>query len=151
MQKHADIFKLDIAEKMELQTLIETKNHKPRPGQSILGDALEALIGAIYIDRGYKKARDFVTVQLIEKHVRFDRLEKTVISFKGRLLEWNQKHKKSIELKVRDISKEDKRPCFECQVMMNNQILTSARGRSKKRAEENACEMACNKLEVLES
>lgn len=139
-----------IAEKMGFQDLIETRNHRPRSGQSILGDALEALVGAIYIDYGYKKARSFIAERVIDKHVRFNELEKAVISFKGRLLEWNQKQKKDLELQVRHIDTDSKRPVFECLVMLNNQVLTSAKGRSKKKAEENASEMACVKLGLLE-
>lgn len=140
-----------LAEKMGLQDLIETRNHKPRSGQSILGDALEALVGAIYIDQGYKKARFFVTEKMIEKHVRFKDLEKAVISFKGILLEWSQKNKENIQLQVREIEGKGNRPAFECQVMKQEKIITSSKGRSKKRAEERACEQACTKLGITEA
>jgi ribonuclease-3 len=140
-----------IAEKMGLQDYIETRNHRPKSGQAILGDALEALIGAIYIDLGYKKARQFVTEKLIEKHVRFSDLEKAVISFKGRLLEWNQKEKKNIELQIQPLANEGNRPGFECLVLMDKKILSRAKGRSKKRAEESASEQACKKLGLLDS
>ena len=139
-----------LAEKMGLQDLIETRNHKPRSGQAILGDALEALIGAIYIDQGYKKARFFVTEKMIEKHVRFKDLENTVISFKGRLLEWGQKNKKDIQLQVREIEGNSSRPAFECQVIQGQKVVTSSKGRSKKKAEERASEQACEKLGVLQ-
>ena len=137
-----------IAEKMGLLELIETRNHRPKTGQAMLGDALEALIGAIYIDRGYACAQRFVKMKLIDKHVQFNDLDKTVISFKGQLLEWKQKNKKKLELTVKNIGGGEGRPGFECLVHLDGDLVASARGRSKKRAEENACEKAFSKLQI---
>ncbi len=137
-----------IAEKMGLLELIETRNHRPRAGQAMLGDALEALIGAVYIDRGYEYAQRFVKKKLIDKHVLFNDLDKTVISFKGQLLEWKQKNKKKLELTVKTIGGGEGRPGFECLVHLDGELVAKARGRSKKRAEENACEKAFSQLKI---
>ncbi|MBT8195126.1 MAG: ribonuclease III, partial [Bacteroidia bacterium] len=63
---------------------------------SIYGDAVEALIGAVYIDRGYKKADTFVRNRIINYHIDIDELEFKEENFKGKLLNWAQKEKHNV-------------------------------------------------------
>ena len=66
-------------------------NHK-----SVYGDTLEALIGALYLDKGYERTSKMVLERIIQSDININRLLKTEIDFKSRIIEWGQKNKKSV-------------------------------------------------------
>ncbi|NJK87062.1 MAG: hypothetical protein HC906_14895 [Bacteroidales bacterium] len=84
-----------IAIKLGIPNIIKSKinceNHK-----SIYGDALEALIGALYLDKGFKKTRKIVLERIIRNHINMAKLQETEHDFKSRIIEWGQKNKKDI-------------------------------------------------------
>lgn len=112
---------------------------------NIAGNTLEALIGAVMIDKGYEVARS-VVVRLWSQH-----LEQVVrargapppMNYKGRLLAWGQKNKKKVALEVErlDDTKE-----FKARVIIDGQKISEGRGRSRYAAEEQAARLAWRKL-----
>ena len=84
-----------IAIKLGIPNIIKTKlsseNHK-----SLYGDALEALIGALYLDKGFKRTKEIVIERIIYNHINLSKLQDTESDFKSRIIEWGQKNKKDV-------------------------------------------------------
>ena len=115
---------------------------------SISGDAYEALIGAIYLDKGYEAVQQFILTRIINIHIDMEEVESKEIDFKSRFIEWGQKEKKEFqfEMIVDGSSASDK--LFTIQLVVENEILGSAQHFSKKRAEQMVSEQACIALKI---
>jgi ribonuclease-3 len=138
-----------IALKLGLNILIES--NKDRFGSkpsSINGDAYEALIGAIYLDKGYKAAQQYVLTHIIDVHIDMLEVETKEVDFKSKFIEWAQKEKKeySYETITNGADSSDKQ--FTVQLIVENQILGSVQHISKKRAEQMVSEQACLALGI---
>ena len=91
----------ELGKRIGLKELINSKLDKET--KSIFGDALEALIGAIYIDKGYEITQDFVHQKLLSNHIDLETLINTETDFKSRVIEWCQKEKCEIKFVVVEI------------------------------------------------
>jgi len=137
----------EIGSKMQLHRYIESRLRRPEKGESVLGDALEALIGAVYIDKGFEGARKFVVERIIERFINFEELDQQVISYKGKLIEWAQKHKKQFQIKIaQEEGIRPDRPKFRCEIWVDDQLISASTAGSKKKAEEKTAAMAYSKL-----
>ena len=110
---------------------------------NIAGNLLEALVGAIYLDRGYSKATEFIHRILIDTNLSMRDLENKVISYKSLMVEWAQKYHKTIAF----VSEEDPTykghtKYFQAKVMINDKVFAKAHDTSKKKAEERAAKRA---------
>ena len=134
-----------IAIKLGIPNIIKTKltseNHK-----SIYGDALEALIGALYLDKGYKKTREIVLERIIHNHINLTKLQDTENDFKSRIIEWGQKNKKDVSFACFEEQSENN-TIFVSHLIIVDEIVGRGVGSSKKEAEQNAARQA---LKVLE-
>ncbi|MBN2350592.1 MAG: ribonuclease III [Bacteroidales bacterium] len=122
---------------------ITNDNHK-----SIYGDALEALIGAIYLDKGFKKTKKYILERIIENHINLTKLQQTEVDFKSRLIEWGQKNRKNINFSnFEEQNKEDKSPVFVSYILIVDEIIGRGVGSSKKEAEQNAAKQALENID----
>jgi len=126
-----------LAEKIGLEELIVSS--LDRESKSILGDALEALIGAIYLDKGYGKAEDFILSKLIQNHVELNDVIETETDFKSRAIEWAQKNKKTYEFQIEEIDSEFSKT-YLAKLFMDNELKGKGEALSKKKAEQLASE-----------
>ncbi len=85
-----------LAEQIGLVPLIKTQTIGEHTLKHIAGDAFEALIGAIYLDKGYKRTKKFILKNILIKHIDLDTLEKTEDNYKSQLIEWGQKYKREV-------------------------------------------------------
>ncbi len=129
-----------IGKKINLHDLIEIRENIAIKHSSILGNAFEAIVGALYLDLGYKKTKDFIVEGIIKQHVDIENLETKKVNFKSFLLEWSQKAKKHLRYEVIEISKENETPKYKATVYLDNEKFESGIGRSKKKAEQKAAE-----------
>ncbi|HOZ90623.1 MAG TPA: putative dsRNA-binding protein [Bacteroidia bacterium] len=105
------------------------------------------MIGAIYIDRGYGKARQFILERMINHHVDLESLEATEINFKSRILNWSQRTKNTVAFEtVEDEKSNDK--LIRVRLMINGEEVSTGMDFVKKKAEQIAAERACTKLEI---
>ncbi len=136
----------DIALKMGIGNIVIARltkdNHK-----ALFGDALEALIGAIYLDRGYKKARKFILDRILSHHFNLEILSETEIDFKSRIIEWGQKNKKDINFTCQEQANGDNKiPVFVSHLLVFDDIVGMGMGKSKKEAEQNAARQATQSI-----
>jgi ribonuclease-3 len=127
-----------------LDTFIETSANTSR-SKSIFGDAFEALIGAIYLDKGYKTCRKFVLEKVIIDYVDVDRLIEEETDFKSKLGEWVQKNKALHEYKITENNR-GKFNTYTCELFINDQKQANAEERSKKKAEQQAAKAFFSKM-----
>ncbi len=128
--------------------LVKNKKGKMR-SKSLYGNALEALIGALYLDCGYKKAQHFIEQKLIEKRLDLDDLSRKVASYKGALLEWAQKEKIAVQFHITGCWGESHAREYQISLLVNGQLMGTGFGDSKKKAEEAAAkEVYCTKLQA---
>lgn len=123
---------------------VANDNHK-----SVYGDALEAVIGAIYLDRGYKKTKKFILERIVDHHINLRTLSETEIDFKSRIIEWGQKNRKDINFTCQEKTNPDtKTPQFVSHLLIADKIIGLGSGTSKKEAEQNAARQALIKIEI---
>jgi ribonuclease-3 len=135
---------------MGLHVFIDSNTVKNIDKSHIFGDALEALIGAIYLDTNYQTTKYFVTRKILSKYVDLAEIEQNDTNFKSRLIEWSQKNKKEIRFETTEETGNEKagQPKFISVIIVENNQLGRGTGSSKKEAQQNACREA---LEILES
>ncbi len=138
----------DIAEELSLHGFIVSKLNNQKRAKSLGGDALEALIGAIYLDRGIDYAANFIHQHVLAEKRAFDQMENQVISYKGLLIEWAQKQRKPIEFTLLDEWGKQHNKTFKMGLKLNNELFSTGRGKSKKIAEEEASKRAFDQLNI---
>jgi len=132
----------ELGKELNLIDLVETKIPKNNFGNNIHGNLFEALVGAIFLDKGYKQCEKFITDRIIEPHVDIERLEGRVISYKSLLIEWCQKEKKTFDYNVYEDTGNDDIKHFSVKLSINGKVVSKARATSKKKAEEKASKRA---------
>ncbi len=123
----------------------------PNKQSSLLGDAFEAVIGAVYMDRGYTFTKEFLLTRIIKPHVDIHKLEITETNFKSRLIEWCQHFGKEIQFIQVDNPPGDSTKLFNVQVLVDGAVCGLGRDFNKKSAEKLAAEKACEFLKVFET
>jgi ribonuclease-3 len=121
-----------------------TNSHK-----SMNGDALEALVGAVYLDKGFKKCKRFVLHRLIFPHFDIDEIVNNNRNFKSMLIEWIQKENKTIKFDIINEQGFTHYKEFTALILINDEEISTGKGHSKKKAEQSAAEQACEKLKLL--
>jgi len=137
-----------IANQLQIETLIVSNLDKRKRAKSINGDTLEALIGAIYLDIGIDAASSFIKSRILGDAQSFSELEKQVLSFKSKLIEWSQKERKSLSFVPLNSWGSDHNKTFEMGVLLDEQLIGSGIGQSKKLAEESAAHLVFTNLQL---
>ena len=136
-----------IAVKLGLDKIIISSTRNLAHNTNIYGDALEALIGAIYLDQGYRVAKKFVFETLIKEHINIDKVLKSEVDFKSRLIEWGQKNRVDVRFEVTDSSYDaQNNPIFISCVKVAEVEIGSGKGYSKKESHQKAAKIAIKKL-----
>ena len=135
---------------MGLNVFINSNTTKHIDKSHIYGDALEALIGAIYLDKDYQTTKFFVTKKILSQFVDLNEIEQNDSNFKSQLIEWSQKNKKEISFETTEDSPENsKQPKFRAVVKINNKQIGKGTGTSKKEAHQEAAKESLKKLNDL--
>lgn len=116
---------------------------------NMLGNALEALIGAIYLDQGFDACYRFIDDVLIKKHIDIDKISETEVNFKSNLIEWGQKNRLPISFEIIDsFQDEQSNPVFQTAAVLveTGEHIGIGIGYSKKESQQNAAQMAMKKI-----
>jgi ribonuclease-3 len=139
-----------LARKLGFEQLIQYDNrmvNSTRQG-SLLGDAFEALIGAIYLDKGYDFTKNFLINHIIKSHIDIHKLEQTETNFKSKLIEWCQRHGKDITFELIENQDGESNKLFTVQASVDGEIMGQGKEFNKKNAEKLAAEKACEALSI---
>jgi len=115
--------------------------------RSMYGDAFEALIGAIYLDKGYTKTQKFILERIIRIHVDLHEIEQTEKNFKSLILNWGQREKHSIVFET--VEEEQKDRLIKVRLLVDDNEVAVGIDFVKKKAEQIAAQAACTTLGLL--
>ncbi|WOD44810.1 ribonuclease III [Hwangdonia lutea] len=132
----------ELGRDLNLIDLVESKIPSGQFGDNIHGNLFEALVGAIFLDRGYKYCEKFIFKRVIIPYVDIETLEGKVISYKSLLIEWCQKEKKTFRYNVYEDTGNDEVRHFSVKLSIDDKVIAKARATSKKKAEEKASKRA---------
>jgi len=140
----------EIADNMGLDVIL-SEYSLGKMSSSMLGNALEALVGAIYIEFGYEKTKNYVIRNILMRYLDMNDLEIRDDNHKSQLLEWCQKNGKEINFTTLAKFKLDKRDCFKVAVVIDGQEISTAEDFNKKSAEQTASSKAIEILNIQHS
>lgn len=137
----------DIALKMGLKKItFYNKFDNSLKVSQIFGNTLEALIGAVYLDKGYAKTKTWVEKTVIMPHLFIDDLEVVEINIKNRLYGWANKNGKVLEFDLLEEKFEGGRRLFTVGATIDGELVAQAKGYNKKDASQIAAQLAVEKL-----
>jgi ribonuclease-3 len=136
-----------ISDRLGLSRLLVSSTRVSSQKNHILGNALEAFIGAIYLDQGYQKTYRFIERKIILAYINIDALAKKEVNFKSKLLEWSQKYKVQMKFELTEnFINNENNPFFHSQVLLNGLVAGIGKGYSKKESQQEASQQALNKI-----
>ena len=129
----------NIAINIGLDKLIKYSSKQSSHNSYMSGNAFEALIGAIYLDRGYRACKKFMEERIIGQYINLDKISRKEVNFKSKLIEWSQKNKFEIEFRLIGQTLDDNQnPVFETQIIVENIPGGTGKGYSKKESQQEA-------------
>ncbi len=130
-----------VGKSLDLYPLLQSRAEKNHYGDDIHGNIFEALVGAVFVDGGFFKCCSFVETKIIQPYIDLDDLKGLVVSYKGTLVNWFQKQKKTYEYDVFEDSGANKL-MFKAKLFVDNMLIASARASNKKKAAEKVSKRA---------
>lgn len=137
---------IDLAENLSVGKEIPVRKQFDLPRETIIGNTLEAIFGAMYYDQGFSKTKRII-IDVYKKYLDLDHLISKNADFKSMLQEWTQKRKKNIVYRCNEVSKDSSKPEFEAEVFIDSSPFGKGRGKSKKIAEKKAAEIAWARID----
>ena len=136
-----------LANEMGLGQLLVSSGHSNSHNSYVEGNAFEALVGAIYLDRGYDACLEFFEKRVLGKYINLDKVAFKEVNFKSKLLEWSQKNRVRMEFQMLKQLKDDNgSPIFSFQVMLEGIEGEKGNGYSKKEAQQMASRETLQRL-----
>jgi len=133
------VFLTKLTHRIKLDKFIQTNDNNSSESSHIYGDALEALVGALYLDRGYDKAKEFIIKKLLADHVDLKKVESTNTNYKSQLIEWCQKKRKKISFETNEnFQEKTKTISFISIIKIDDKIIGQGEGKTKKEAHQHA-------------
>ncbi|MDQ8015129.1 MAG: ribonuclease III [Flavobacterium nitrogenifigens] len=132
----------NVGKKLNLLHYIRTKASPTQFGETVYGNLLEALIGAIYVDSGFSSCERFIYKNILVDFDNLEQLENKVTSYKSLYIEYCQKHKKTFKFEAYDDDGKDHLKHFSVRLLLDGKVIARARATSKKKAEEKAAQRA---------
>jgi len=138
-----------IGEELGLFELAHISNHNKNFGDDIHGNLLESLIGAIFVDMGYVRTKNYIIKKIIYPYVDMNNLDTIILSFKAFLIEWGQREKKDIQFLTQEDIGVDTKAKYCTKILLNEKLLAKSKAKSKKKSEEKAAKIAARILKLI--
>lgn len=140
-----------VSKKIGLSELVQYHRHRGATvsHKSVYGDSLEALIGAIYLDQGFRFCRKFIEKKLIAPHFDIAELVATTTNYKSRIIEWAQKENKNVRFEIIQSNEDARDKQFVAQVFVDDKAMSKGYGFSKKKAEQDAAQKSLELLNIV--
>ena len=136
-----------VAVEIGLDKLIKDTPRQSSHNSYMCGNAFEALIGAIYLDRGYRACKKFMEERIINQYLNLEKISRKEVNFKSKLIEWSQKNKFCVEFNLIEQSLDsDQNPIFETQITVENIPAGTGKGYSKKESQQEAAHATLTKI-----
>ena len=132
-----------LAVEIGLDKLIKYSTRSSSHNSYMYGNAFEAFIGAIYLDQGYERCKQFMEQRIINRYIDLDSISRKEVNFKSKLIEWSQKNKMEVSFElIEQFLDHDCNPVFQTEI----RIEGTGTGYSKKESQQNAAQMAVKKV-----
>lgn len=135
---------LALAKKMKLEKKLQIKKQKSLEIDHILGNVLEAVFGAIFLDQGYEKTVQVINEQF-DKHVDIFTVKNTIVDFKSKIYEWSQINRSHLRFDTYDITSGET-ITYVSELYIDDQLMGKGEAKNKKTAQRKAAEIAWGKL-----
>lgn len=138
----------NLARKVGIHDIVQSDKKNNQLQQVILGNTLEAIVGAVYLDKGYLRCKKFVIDKLIQPYFDLQTVVSSNTNFKSKVIEWSQRNNTRIKFEVTAAKKGKTGKEFVAQLFLNEQPYGQGFGYTKKKAEQDAAEKTCQMLNL---
>lgn len=140
-----------LAVEIGLDKLVRSAMRSSSHNSYMYGNAFEAFIGAIYLDRGYECCKRFMEQRILKQYIDLDKMSRKEVNFKSKLIEWSQKQKMEVSFElISQVLDKDYNPIFQTEVLVEGLPAGSGTGYSKKESQQNASRAALKKIRTDE-
>ena len=136
-----------IGKKMNLLNLIDTNNQK-NFGKNIHGNLLESLSGALFLDQGFERTKNYIIKKIIKPFINSSSLNESILSYKSLILELAQKRKRKVSFKTILNKENGAKIYFSSNLYLDEKFISKSSGTSKKKAEENVSKKSFDELKL---
>lgn len=141
-----------LAVEIGLDKLVKYSTRSSSHNSYMYGNAFEAFIGAIYLDQGYERCKQFMEKKILKNYIDLDKMSRKEVNFKSKLIEWSQKTKMEVSFElIEQFLDQDYNPMFHTEVRIESLSAGTGTGYSKKESQQNAAQMALKKIKSDEA
>lgn len=141
-----------LAVEIGLDKLVKYSTRSSSHNSYMYGNAFEAFIGAIYLDQGYERCKQFMEKKILKNYIDLDKMSRKEVNFKSKLIEWSQKTKMEVSFElIEQFLDQDYNPMFHTEVRIESFSAGTGTGYSKKESQQNAAQMALKKIKSDEA
>ena len=141
-----------LAMEIGLDKLVKYSTRSSSHNSYMYGNAFEAFIGAIYLDQGYERCKQFMEKKILKNYIDLDKMSRKEVNFKSKLIEWSQKTKMEVSFElIEQFLDQDYNPMFHTEVRIESLSAGTGTGYSKKESQQNAAQMALKKIKSDEA
>lgn len=141
-----------LAVEIGLDKLVKYSTRSSSHNSYMYGNAFEAFIGAIYLDQGYERCKQFMEKKILKNYIDLDKMSRKEVNFKSKLIEWSQKTKMEVSFElIEQFLDQDYNPMFHTEVRIEGLSAGTGTGYSKKGSQQNAAQMALKKIKSDEA
>jgi ribonuclease-3 len=139
-----------LAISMGIDKILVSNINSVHSTRNLYGDALEALIGALFVDKGFKKTKNLFIKRVFNKYLDLEKIIDTDTDYKSLVFEWIQKHKSNLTFEYKEeYDFKKKKSVFSATLIINNEKFGTGQGASKKEAEQEAASKTWSKLKEI--
>ena len=136
-----------LAKEMGITRLVLSNGRSSSHNSYMGGNAFEALVGAIYLDKGYEACMRFMQKRILGQLVNIDKVAYKEVNFKSKLIEWSQKNRVNLNFEnIAETTDQGGSPVFQYKIVIEGLEGCAGKGYSKKESQQMACKLTLEKL-----